>query len=298
MDAEKGSGTGDRMVVGYFTDGADAYRAINELIDEGFGASEIGAAFRTRRMSVAGVAGPASGEPKGTRDRNPAVTGSVGGAGSHDQAVTPAGLAPGSGAAFPAPGAKGPIAGAEVPDTLPHDLPSTLHSTLPSTLRSELGSSTLRAAAAREGSGGRDEGWLDHLKRTYGEGETTTQTTGTKQESPVNQRFGTGEGHRGLNSGFDYSEPAFEGSFLGMGLGSTEARSLSSELSRGGAVVSVRAGERFSLAEAILERNHGRIRIESNTAETRQADRESPVEVYGSMRSYYQPEEELRRKAS
>jgi hypothetical protein len=291
------------MVVGYFSQGADAYRAINELIDEGFGSSEIGAAFRTRRMGAASVEGPASGEPKGTRDRNPAVTGSVGGAGSHDEAVTPAGLAPGSGAAFPAPGAKGPIVGAEIPSTLPHDLPSSLHSTLPSMLRSEHQSSsvplgTVRATAVREGNGGGDEGWLDRLRTTYGEGETTTQTTGAKQERIGNRKFGTEEGRLGLNSGFEYSEPAFEGSFLGMGLGSTEARSLSSELSRGGAVVSVRAGVRSSLAEAILERNHGQIRIESNAARARETDRESPVEVYGSMRSWYQPEEGLRRKAS
>src|ERR1700761_3254340 len=91
-------GTDSRVVVGYFSDGAQASRAINELIDEGFSASEIGAAFRTERAAAGSATQPleepAMGEMTGLTDKNPALTGSVGGAASHDQAVTPAGLAP------------------------------------------------------------------------------------------------------------------------------------------------------------------------------------------------------------
>jgi hypothetical protein len=82
-----------------------------------------------------------------------------------------------------------------------------------------------------------------------------------------------------------------------MGLATERARSLSGELSRGGAVVSIAAGARASLAEAIVERNHGRVRFESAAA-ARELDRESPVRVYGSMRAYYRPDADVRRKAS
>jgi hypothetical protein len=111
-------------------------------------------------------------------------------------------------------------------------------------------------------------------------------------------KFGTGEGQLGLEPGHPYSESGFEGSFLEMGLGPQEARSLSGELSRGGAVVSVRATDRAALAEGILERNHGRVRWETAADNARELDQESLVQVYGSMRGYYRPEEGLRRRAS
>lgn len=274
-------------MVGYFADGADAYRAINELMEDGFRASEVGAAFRTPRRDAMGAgAGGAmgeGGETKGVRavtERNPAVSGSIGGAGSHDEAVTPAGLAPGSGNAFPAPPTKaGPIPGGEIPSTLRHELKHDL----PATAAEARGTTE---AAPREA-------WLGRLDARYAQG------VGETPERKSSQKFGTGEGRLGLDvvPEHGYSAPVFEGSFQGMGMSAEEARRLSGELAGGGAVVSVRAGARASLAEGILERNHGRVRMEGAGGGAREADRESPVEVYGSMCAWY-PGEEARRKAS
>ena len=73
----------DRIVVGYFSNSADASRAISELIDEGFQPVEIGAAFRTSRAAMEVTEG---GRQRPTTE-NSAVTGSVGGPASHDEAV-------------------------------------------------------------------------------------------------------------------------------------------------------------------------------------------------------------------
>lgn len=308
---ESEGGKDDRMVVAYFTDGAHASRAINELIDEGFDASEIGAAFRTRqpgtgRGSARQEAGDtAMGAMTGRTEVNPAVSGSVGGAGSHDEAVTPAGLAPGSGNAFPGASAPGPIPGGELPRTLPHDLPSTLTSDLPSNLRGEnedvppAAARTMPTPVVEERRAGREESWWDHVKHAFGGSESSESAGGPRLAGNANQKFGTGEGHLDLHPQHEYSASAFEGSFQGMGLGASYAQSLSSELSRGGAVVTVNASQRASLAEAILERNHGQVRMERASDAAREADLESRVEVYGSMRDYYRREDDLReRRAS
>lgn len=298
-------GRDDRMVVGYFADGANASRAINELIDEGFGVSEIGAAFRTRQTGIGSgtISGEevatdtAQGAMTGREKENPAVSGSIGGAASHDEAVTPAGLAPGSGNAFPAPSRPGPIPGGELPRTLPRDLPSTLASDLPSTLRekeqpvsaSQSMATTTQVEARRST---RDESWWEHVKHAFGGGAKSE--VGPRLANSSSQKFGTGEGHLDLYPQMDYSEPSFESSFVGMGLGPVEARTLSAQLSQGGAVITVNATQRASLAEAILERNHGRVRLES-PSDMSAADLESRVEVYGSMRDYYGHERDLRR---
>lgn len=282
-------GTTENTVVGYFADGSDASRAIHELIDKGFSASDMGAAFRTRRAS--GQQAATVGEMRGVRElteTNPAFSGSVGGPASDDQAVTPAGLAPGSGNSFPgAPSTPGPIPGAEIPETLPHDLPETLPHDLPSTLRHT------DAAASRA-----DNRWVEHVRSTWG--GTTGETARNRNSAQASdQKFGTGEATLGLFPDYEYSESAFEGSFTGMGLKADMARSLSGELGRGGAVVTVNAGERASLAESIIERNRGRVRLEMAGGTTaRAADRESPVQVYGSLGDYYRRVDAPRRKAS
>jgi len=296
-------GRDDRMVVGYFADGAHASRAINELIDEGFSASEIGAAFRTRQtgMGLGTMAGEevatdtAQGAMTGREQENPAVSGSIGGPGSHDEAVTPAGLAPGSGNAFPAASRPGPIPGGELPRTLPHDLPSTLASDLPSTLRADEEPESQSMATTTEVEGRRstrDESWWEHVKHAFGGGAKSE--SGPRLANSSSQKFGTGEGHLDLYPQMNYSEPSFESSFVGMGLGPLEARTLSTQLSQGGAVVTVNATQRASLAEAILERNHGRVRLEP-ASDMSAADLESRVEVYGSMRDFYGHETDLRR---
>ncbi|MGC2619987.1 MAG: hypothetical protein WA414_13165 [Acidobacteriaceae bacterium] len=285
MTLDMDNNTDDRIVVGYFTRSADASRAINELIDEGFQIAEIGAAFRTSR---AGLEAAEGGRSKGISNPNPAVTGSVGGAASHDEAVTPAGLAPGSGNAFPGASRPGPITGSEIPSTIPSTLRHELRHDLPSTLRSE---SEIGVAPVQV----RDEGWefeearRGRLREVFGD-----NTENAKRSSSM--KFGTGEGH--LFPDYEYSEPSFENSFLGMGLGGREARGLSSELNRGGAVVSVTPGSRASLAEGILERNHGRVRFESMAGTTGEIADGARVEIYGRMRNYYRPDESFRRKAS
>ena len=158
----------DRVVVGYFAKSADASRAISELIDEGFLASEIGAAFRTAHTGMEVAEG---GRPRGVARENPALSGSVGGPASHDEAVTPAGLAPGSGNAFPAPSKPGPIPGGGVPSTLRRDLPHDL----PRILRSEaeiaaVPAQALSAAAvARQEFEEGDETRGERLRKLFGE---------------------------------------------------------------------------------------------------------------------------------
>lgn len=306
MTVESGNDSDDRVVVGYFADGADAYRAINELIDEGFEAREIGAAFRSVRAAV--KANAPTGGVQEIAERNPATTGSVGGAASHDEAVTPAGLAPGSGNAFPAPVGPGPIPGSEIPPTIRHELRHELPTDAEiaaqggrPALRHELRHSVPTEAelASREAMrSGRGEeraqmqpAWRERMSQVFGEAESGERRPG----SGGNLKFGTGEGHLFAEP---YSEPVFENSFVGMGLGANDARSLSAELSRGGAVVSVTPSHRASLAEAIIERNHGRIRFET-PARRGEAIDDPRVEVYGRMRNYYRREDDMQqRKAS
>jgi len=286
---QSGRSADDRVIVGYFADGADAYRAIGELMDEGFRASEMGAAFRARRGGAARLE-PSAGSA-GARERaerNPATSGSVGGPASHDEAVTPAGLAPGSGNAFPAPVGPGPIPGGEVPAELPHDLPSSL----PSTLRTQAEIEAERSGSPRsETRVQRQETWREGMNRVFGE----ERERGSRRGG-ANLKFGAGERH--LLSGIEYSAPAFENAFSDLGLGLDEARSLSGALNRGGAVVTVFASNRASLAEAILERNHGRIRFDT-APEDHTGCEESGVDLYGRMCGYYSREfDEQRRRAS
>ncbi len=260
----------DRIVVGFFPDGANAYRAIVELIDEGFRSAELGAAFRTPRVGITVAPG---GKARAVSP-NPAVAAGVGGAASHDEAVTPAGLAPGSGNAFPAASRPGPIPGGEVPAGLPHDLPSEL----PSSPSAE----SQRAQAA--------ESRRERLPRLFAEGADTSAAA-----RPSTVKFASGEGQ--LSPDDEYSEFSFENSFLGMGLGAREARNLSEQFTQGGAVVCVTPGSRASLAEGIIERNHGGIRFEQVSGRPHSSE-EMRVEIYGRMRNYYRPEENIRRKAS
>lgn len=277
----------DRVVVAYFSNTGDASRAIDELIDEGFRPSEIGAAFRSAgRVGAVGPSG--GGRVRGGVPENPEVSGSIGGAGSHDEAVTPAGLAPGSGNAFPSAARPGPPPGSEIPSTLRHELKHDL----PSTLEGDTANRPMQAVPGGKTAGGAtsdDQRRRDRLRRTFGE-----NTAGANPKRGSNMKFGTGEGH--LFPDYEYSENSFEGSFVGMGLGAGDARVLSNEMRRGGAVLSVTPGKRASLAEGIIERNHGRVRFEDISG-TGQISEGSRVELYGRMRDYYRPEE-ARRKAS
>jgi hypothetical protein len=87
MTSQSGNGSQDEMVVGYFAEGADAYRAIHELIDEGFNATQMGAAFRTPRAGADGQQATV-GEIRSVgelTERSPALYNSVGGPASGDE---------------------------------------------------------------------------------------------------------------------------------------------------------------------------------------------------------------------
>lgn len=284
MVLETGSSNAeDRIVVGYFSSSEDASRAIHELIDEGFQPSEIGAAFRSSGSGAFG-----GGRVRGGMAENPEVSGSIGGAGSHDEAVTPAGLAPGSGNAFPGPPRPGEAPGSEIPSTLRHELPHDL----PSTLQGETAATPITTVPGGRASStvDADETRRERMHRVFGENR---HDPNAKRDSSMN--YGTGEGH--LFPDYEYSETSFENSFVGMGLNSRDARVLSGRLNRGGAVISVAPGTRAGLAEGIIERNRGRVRFETldTAGEVIEGNR---IEVYGRMRNYYRPDGSARRKAS
>lgn len=284
MVPENDSTAGDRIVIGYFSNSDDATRAVHELIDEGFRPTEMGAAFRSPVSSVP-VGG---GRVRGGTPENPELSGSVGGPASHDEAVTPAGLAPGSGNAFPAPARPAEPPGSEIPSTLRHELKHDLPSTLQGDPEANV---PLQAVPGGTANMETEEDRRQRLRRAFGE---DAGNAGEKRTSSM--KFGTGEGH--LFPDYEYSAPAFESSFAGMGLGAAEARSLSGELRRGGAVITVEPGDRTSLAEAIIERNRGSVRFESISGTAEVCD-SSQVEIYGRMRNYYRPAEESeRRRAS
>lgn len=136
------------MVAGYFAKAEDANQAIRELMDEGFGLSEIGAAFHSGSSpgrgsgqvpspsSTATAAAapsqrnPGSGEEEGNfplrsegnQELHPA------GATSDTEAVSPWGLFTGGGTPFAGASRPGPITGSEIPRDLPRDIPSELAS--------------------------------------------------------------------------------------------------------------------------------------------------------------------------
>lgn len=138
----------NEVVAGYFAKAEDANQAIRELMDEGFGLSEIGAAFHSgasqRRDSGPGLSpsstataaaaptkrNPGSGEDEGgfpmrsegNQELHPA------GATSDTQAVSPWGLFTGGGTPFAGASRPGPITGSEIPRDLPRDIPSELAS--------------------------------------------------------------------------------------------------------------------------------------------------------------------------
>jgi hypothetical protein len=118
------------VVAGYFAKDEDANQAIRELIDEGFGLSEIGAAFHNASSQQARGSAPAGGPIEGDfplqskKDR----VGNLTGVTSGTEAVRPWGLFTGGGKQFMGAERPGPITGSEVPPDLPRDVPSELGS--------------------------------------------------------------------------------------------------------------------------------------------------------------------------
>lgn len=312
------TGTGG-TVAGYFASGDDAHRAINELVEAGFGAREIGAAFHDGGLiqpsSVSNLDNIDQAADESRLLDETRTDSTAAGAASGTEAVTPMGLSTGGGTTISGAGAPGPIPGSEIPPELPRDVPSELGSDMSGSTFSprqapaaETSRSSTRESISTSRVQRQEEGWWDKLKHVFGGGEHETSSRREPASEKSSQNYGTGEGQLNLTSGRDYaySGSAFESSFSGMGIPQDHARSLARDLRRGGAVVTVRAGSKNASAEAIMERNHGVIRYESQVAPTESAwdsdNQQTRVEVFGEVyRVYpgYVPEEDVRpRKAS
>jgi hypothetical protein len=298
-------------VVAYFSNADDAQNAINELVDEGFPADEIGAVFHSRSGAFATgfEAGTISSPSRPYHDEMTQV-GSVGsaagtsGAASDTSGVTPAGLSTGAGTGFSGASRPGPIPGSEIPKDLYADSPSSIRS--PETARfprqtqpdldASYGGLSAPSAGydrsrdfAREDRSVPEASWWDKLKHIFS-GDADTKREPQSEKSV--QSYGTGEGRLGVAEyDYPYSGSAFESSFGSMGIPEARARRLSSVILRGGAIVTVIAGSRLAEAERILESNHGQIREESGSLAQDEASfassEPSRVQVFGRVQRVY-----------
>lgn len=217
------------IVAGYFAKAEDANQAIRELMDEGFGMNEIGAAFHDGSSPERGSASRSEGagrsfegdmSPQWEKERILNLTGPTSGT----EAVRPWGLFTGGGMQFMASGREPrEITGSEIPPDLPRDIPSEFDA---------------------------------------------------KGESRASSQI--------------FSCSACESSFAGMGIPADHARRLARELRGGGAVVTVKAGERATAAERIMEREHGRIRYESAPVQMETGTEDGGrVDVFGEVHRVY-----------
>jgi hypothetical protein len=301
--------------VAYFDSDADAQNAINELVDEGFPVNQIGAVFHSRGGAAA-VASEAetAGSPNRSRHEEMTRVGSTAsaagtsGAESDTSGVTPAGLSTGAGTGFTGAPRPGPIPGSEIPSSVPSELPSGLESsdkphaygqTQPDLDASYEGSGLTASPSSTEydrepeGSSerpGSDESWWDKLKHLFS-GDTSKKREPRSDKDAAN--YGTGEGQLGVASEYDYpySGSAFESSFCSMGIPETRARRLAGVIRRGGAIVTVIAESRQAEAERILERNHGRIKEESESLAQHEGwgtgSEPTRVQVFGRVQRVY-----------
>ena len=333
MAMEDRSEITNETVVGFFRNGDDAHRAINDLLDEGFGAGQIGAAFHSSRGTAASGSTTAAGKgPPSTVSPGTIGTGSgITGAASDTTAVTPAGLATGAGTW--AAGASRPLPSGNTPHH-----PQYLHpeseagagkagssANEPFENRSiPLGSESrpvtgehLASGEFRSTGGLRETSephtrtdagasWWEKLKHVFGGHESRA---GDQRTDKTSMNFGTGEGNLGIaptEYEYPYSGPAFENSFAGMGLPQEHSRRLARELRQGGAIVSVSATGRISEAERILERNNGVIRYEdpgvlSETGADLYSDEDERVQIFGEVQRVYPSymgHKDVHRKAS
>jgi len=282
-------------IAGYFADGNDAHRAINELRDEGFAASEIGAAFHSGTMLEPSARGMAQ-VSEDTKIRSIAKPGStIAGPASDTSAVTPSGLSTGSGTPMAGASRPGPIPGSEIPTDLPTDIPSDLVANAREHAFSRPGAVDVNSPTSGDFHEMREpenQSWWSKLKQIFGSQEVDPSLRREPVSDKSSLNYGTGEGHLGVHSDYEYaySGSAFEQSFSGMGIPQVHAERLSRELLRGGAVVTVRAGSKNIAAESILERNHGIIRYESasdRADDLENANPEARVEIFGEVHRVY-----------
>lgn len=298
-------------VAGYFVSGEDAHRAINELLEEGFSARQIGAAFHSNlSFRSPGSRSTLSGTDDDSIQAVARLDASVAGAASGTNAVTPMGLSTGGGTVIAGAGNPGPIPGSEIPSTLPSDIPSDIASgrvdRRDASMRSNLSAANenlQQGAGDYEPRGNESrrtfeslehESWWDKLKSVFGGSEHTDTA---ERRGPVSDKsslnYGTGEGSLDIDTKQNpvYSGSAFESSFAGLGIPQAHSQRLSRELGRGGAVVTVDAGSRSADAEEVLVRNHGIIRYESEPVPGEEAsdsgNQEARVEIFGEVHRSY-----------
>ena len=253
-------------VVGYFATGDAAHRAINALIDNGFSAAEIGAAFHVgahtgETQRVANVGGSLREGLGTTHVGKISDSNSLSSAASGSNAVQFGVLGPGSGTPMDAGHKPGPISGSDLTNT---GLPSELKSTLPH-----------EADLA-------DQSWSTRLDPVFRGSHGTAKAAPTKES----QNFGTGEGSLNLSGTVPYSREHFERSFSAYGAKPEHARSLSERIGHGGAVVTVHATERGEEAERILEAHGGAVRFSPESIHESYGDRtvtDAGVEVFGTL---------------
>ena len=264
-------------VVGYFANGDAAHRAINDLIESGFSAAEIGAAFHIGSASArpavrdaaegSTVREAVSTDLEGEHGGKISQSNSLSSAVSGTSAVQFGKLGPGSGTPYSGPHKPGPITGSDLSNT---GLPSELKSTLPheADLREE-----------REGSS-----WSSRLEPVFR--SSHAKTTPTKES----QNFGTGEGSLNLTGTVPYSREHFERSFSESGLEPEHARRLSDRIGQGGAVITVHTMERGEEAERILESHGGSVRFSPEGTEEgygAPTTNDPGVEVFGTLGHNY-----------
>lgn len=284
-------------VAAYFTSGQDAHLAITELLDNGFSTADVGAAFHSG-ISEGRIAGSTETNlnVRSTGSGTVGTAAAVAGPASNTGAVTPAGLQTGGGTITSGAGRPGPIPGSDIPNSLPTEIPSALPTA--ADVRAE------RAQADAKyypGTGGihetrheEDESWWTKLKHIFSS-DSSEGTRGSRREVVADKsstNFGTGEGHLGVypEQGYPYSVDAFESVFAGMGVPQERAHYLSGQIDRGGAIVTVVAGNQVAKAERILERNHGEIRYETGTVERGEVWQDGAparVEIFGRVQRAY-----------
>lgn len=117
-------------VAGFFTKPEDAHRAINELIEEGFDSSSIGAAFHSGSPRASAGSGSGHEEVNDLPVRTGYEESQMRPAGgtSGTEAVSPWGLFTGGGTPFAGAPRPGPITGSDIPPSVPRELPSNFAS--------------------------------------------------------------------------------------------------------------------------------------------------------------------------
>jgi hypothetical protein len=297
---------GSSTVVGYFANGEDAHRAIHALLNDGFEATQIGAAFNTSNYGSSNEAGrssesPASyGKSVSYPDLEPSDAGlNISAAETADDytSVTPT-LGGGTGTGMAGAGKPGPITGSDLSHlNLPHEIKSTLAPDRPgeTPLYTPPGTGDFSASHTDHPS------WLEKLSHVFG-GKRKHEAD-SDLVNATSQNFGTGEGHLGItpeaaagyrnNYSRPYSHSAFESSFTGLGLPEIQSRHLAHRLAHGGAVVMVGVTGRIVEAEKILEQHNGSVRFAGEPFTDVLPAGDHRVAVFGAVDDVYPATEEV-----